>query len=121
MARPPAIAASTSAWPGGLIRPALVSAATLAMLTLLQRLLGLRGVYFCRKYVPSSALRWLEIHPQHRPTSTASSDVIEAIPEPFLAILIHTPSRRRPATPSGRPRCPCYRSAQRPADAMRGR
>jgi len=46
--RPSSFAASTSAWPGGRIRPALVNAATLAMLTLLQRLFGLRGVYFCR-------------------------------------------------------------------------
>src|SRR5829696_833024 len=61
--RPSALAASTSAWPGGRIRPAAVSATTLATLTADQLLRGRRGVYRWRNHVASSAVRWPEIQP----------------------------------------------------------
>jgi hypothetical protein len=47
--RPSALTASTSARPGGCMRPAAIRASTLATFTADQLLRGRRGVYRCRK------------------------------------------------------------------------
>ena len=90
--RPSARAASTSASPGARILPASVSSPTLRTFTCDQRLRGRRGTYFCRYQVSSRPRRCPEIQPQHSPTSTASSLVIDAMPEDVFASLSQTPA-----------------------------
>jgi hypothetical protein len=56
-----------------------------------QRLPGLRGVKRCSQCSSSSLPFWPSIQPKQSAISSASGYDSPGVPEPFLAILSHTP------------------------------